>query len=131
MDKNQIIIQRRIGAILSKLSNEDSEILSEYLKVLENAVYGVKTKTEPQQEPSIFQRETRGKKPLGSKYFTENEIHDKMFQRVKGQSAMNIDGDIYTINNVSDLQNLNHDVYRHLRNTTIPKMHYEKNKVQC
>ena len=148
MTKDQIIIQRTIGKILTKLNDQDSIMLTDYMAMLEELVYDLTTTSKPKIETGMLEyhnekdntldlfvdasdtvkRETRSKKPLKSKYFTENQIHLQMFRKTEGDSCKDEKGMIFVMLNFKDLEKLNHSDYSLLRNRVLTQLNNKRKK---
>ena len=144
MTKDQIIIQRTIGKILTKLNEQDGIMLTQYMAMLEELVYDLKMTPKPTIETGMVRyhedkeaslettktvnRETRGRRPLKSKSFTENEIHFNMFLKVKGDSCKDERGKSFVMQNITDLEDLNYIDYSLLRNRVLANLHSQRKK---
>ena len=144
MKPTQIIIQRKIGEILSKLNSNDRDILENYMQSLEEYYYNVSNESKPKIETaiidynnikdssleraSVVNRAAIGKRPLKSKYFSENEIHFQMFTKIKGDAVFSEDGRIFTVETIKDLEKLRHSDYSLLRNKVLTAMNNKRLK---
>lgn len=144
MKHTQIIIQRKIGEILSKLNSNDRDILENYMQSLEEYYYNVSNESKPKIETGIVDssnkkdnsieqapmvnRSAKGQRPLKSKYFSENEIHFQMFTKIKGDDVFSEDGRIFTVETIKDLEKIKHSDYALLRNKVLTAMNKKRNQ---
>jgi len=128
MNKDEIIIQRRIGVILHKLDSEDREILESYMSILESPG-PVKTSEESAILQPIKEVETaalkRGK-PRGSKYFSEADINNEIFRLNKDKIFVTKDGIKYHLTNMTQVLNIPEKEYQSMRNKAIINLHSKK-----
>ena len=116
MKKEEIAKQRQIGAILTKLSLSDRQVLENYMESLEGSKTYKKKAFKPQgveQRSESITKSFSGTRPLGSRHFTEDQIHKQMLEMIDGEGY-------------KDLKELEGPAYLILRKSAISKLHNKK-----
>jgi len=120
MKKEDIAKQRQIGAILTKLDPNDRKVLEDYMESLE-------AKRRKSYKPKGIEQRTgnitkafSGQKPLNSKFFTEDEIHQEILDIVKDENK--------DIKSIEELIKLDQPSYMILRKAVLAKLHNRKKR---
>ena len=138
MKKSEIVIQRKIGTILTKLDAEDRNILEEYMGILESFMDNIQNTSKPKIETGVIDYSNKKdnavervetsvvNKPInkayGSKFFSEQEIHFEMFAKMKGQTVKDHGGFSLVIADVDDIVQMNRVDYSLIRNRALSSM---------
>lgn len=128
MNKDEIIIQRRLGVILHKLDSEDRKILESYMSILESQVRvkAIEESAKPQPIKEVETAALKRGKPRGSKYFSEADINNEIFRLNKDKIYVTKDGIKYHLTNMTQVLNIPEKEYQIIRNKAIINLHSKK-----
>jgi hypothetical protein len=137
--------QRNLGIILGQLDKTERETITDYIELLEiklqmleqKSLYNMKEILRPKKsmkeianqavETQSLKTSGRG---YGSKYFSEEEIHNKMFNDNYNKVFKNKDGVSYHLTTLSQIIGLKESDYKALRNKAIIDLHNKRYAIQ-
>ena len=137
--------QRNLGIILGQLEKTERETITDYIELLETklamlqdkALYNVKEVLKPKKSIKEIANQAvetaslkAGGRGYGSKYFSEEEIHNKMFNDNYNKVFKNKDGIKYHLTTLPQIISLQEDDYKTLRNKAIIDLHNKRYAVQ-
>jgi hypothetical protein len=123
--------QRKLGMILAQLEEVDRLALLTYIETLETQLEEPKKLFKKVNneaiETSALESTT---KPYGSKFFSEEEIHNEMFRVNQNKVFINESNIKYHLTSISQLLNLQEPIYKELRKKAIINLHNSRYAIQ-